>query len=291
MTAPVRNQALAGIALMLGAIVLFATNDVLAKWLAASFAVGQMLLLRSLGALLVLGPFLYRGALGGRFGRIERPWLQALRVACATGEVAAFYAALSLMPLANVITFWMAGPIFVAVMSAVTLREAVPPMRWAAILLGFCGVLIALWEEMQASVLGAAVAIGGAFLYAMFLTVTRALRGTPDVVLVGMQMGGALAVGIVFAPFAWVTPSAGVWPLLLLTGMVSTAGHVLVVRALRLAPASVVVPFKYCSLVLASSYGWAFFGDLPRPAMLLGGLVIIGAGLWLWWGERRATAA
>lgn len=288
MTATMRRQALAGIGLMLGAIVLFATNDVLAKWLAASYAIGQMLLLRSIGAFLVLGPFLYRGALGGRFGRIERPWLQALRVACATGEVAAFYAALSLMPLADVITFWMSGPIFVAVLSGIALGERVPPLRWAAILLGFCGVLIALWEELHASALGAAVALTGALLYAMFLTVTRALRGTPDTVLVGLQMGGALAVGMVLAPMAWVTPPLAVLPLLLVTGMVSTAGHVLVVRALRLAPASVVVPFKYLSLVLASFYGWIFFGDVPRPAMLLGAAVIIGAGLWLWWLERWA---
>lgn len=291
MTAPARNQVLAGIGLMLGAIVLFASNDVLAKWLAASYAIGQMLLLRSIGAFLVLGPFLYRGALAGRFGRIERPWLQGLRVACGTGEVAAFYAALSLMPLADVITFWMSGPIFVAVLSGVVLREAVPLARWAAILLGFCGVLIALWEELHASALGAAVALGGAFLYACFLTLTRALRGTPDSALVGMQMAGTLAVGMVFAPFAWVTPPLTVLPLLLVTGMVSTVGHVLVVRALRLAPASVVVPFKYLSLVLASFYGWTFFGDVPRPAMLLGAGIIIGAGLWLWWLEKRAQPA
>lgn len=291
MEANTRGQALAGIGLMLAAIFLFATNDVLAKWLAASFAVGQMLLFRSLGAFLVLAPFLYRGALAGRFRRIERPWLQALRVACSTGEVACFYVALSLMPLADVITFWMSGPIFVAVLSALALRESVPAARWAAILLGFAGVLIALWEELHASALGAAVALSGALLYATFLTVTRALRGTPDALLVGLQMGGALALGTLLAPFGWATPPAALWPLLLLIGIVSTAGHVLVVRALRLAPASVVVPFKYVSLVLATFYGWTIFGDVPRPAMLLGAAVIIGAGMWLWWLERRGPRA
>jgi drug/metabolite transporter (DMT)-like permease len=125
----------------------------------------------------------------------------------------------------------------------------------------------------------------------MFLTATRALRGTPDSALVGLQMAGALVMGVLLAPFSWVTPSAGVAALLLLIGMVSTAGHVLVVRALRLAPASVVVPFKYVSLVLASFYGWTIFGDVPRPAMLAGAGVIISAGLWLWWLERRQERA
>ena len=283
-----RGQTLAGIGLMLTAILLFSSNDVLAKWLAGSFAVGQMVLLRSVGAFVVLSPFLWRAALSGRFRRVERPWLHALRVACGTGEVACFYLALSLMPLADVMTFWMGAPIFVAVLSALVLSESVPPARWVAIVLGFGGVVIALWHELDASPLGAVVALSGSLMYAVFLVATRALRATPDALLVGFQMTGALLLGLVLAPFAWTPPALVEWPLLLLIGVISTIGHVCVARALRLAPASVVVPFKYLSLVFATFYGWAIFGDVPRAAMLTGAAVIIAAGLWLWRLERRA---
>ncbi len=273
---------------MLVAILLFSSNDVLTKWLAGSFAVGQMVLLRSVGAFTLLSPFLLRAALAGRFRRVERPWLHALRVACGTGEVACFFLALAHMPLADVVTFWMAAPIFVGVLSAVILSEQVSPARWTAILLGFAGVVVAFWHELGASPLGAAVALAGSLMYAVFLTTTRALRATPDALLVGFQMAGALLLGLALAPFAWTPPSPIQWPLLLLIGVISTIGHVCVVRALRLAPASVVVPFKYLSLVFATFYGWAIFGDEPRRAMLMGAAVIVGAGLWLWWLERRA---
>lgn len=284
---PTPNRTLAGIGLMLAGIFLFSSNDVVAKWLAGQFSAGQMVLLRSVAALAILSPFLYRGALSGHFRRLDRPWLQGLRVACGTGEVVCFYLALGLMPLADVVTFWMAAPIFVAVLSAFVLGERVPKLRWAAILLGFCGVAIALGTEFAATPAGALVALFGASLYAVFLTGTRALRTTPDTVLVGAQMMGALVVGLVLAPFAWTPPTLVQTALLLTIGVVSTIGHLCVARALRLAPASVVVPFKYVSLVFATFYGWAIFADPPKPAMLAGAAVIIVAGLWLWRLERR----
>jgi len=290
-TAPARNQTLLGIGLLLGSVFVFTTNDVLSKWLTASFAIGQLLLFRSLGAFVVLGPALYRGALAGRFRRIDRPWLHVLRMLCATGEVAGFYVALTFMPLADVIIFWMSAPIFVAVMASFALRESVPAARWAAILLGFAGVVIALFEEFHATALGAGAALAGAVLYAVMTTLTRVLRGAADSVLVALPMAGTLGIGALLAPIGWVTPSPLTGALLMLTGAISVAGHVLMVRALRVAPASVVMPFKYVQLVLAAFYGWLIFGDVPRPAMLAGGAVIIGAGLWLWWLERRVLRA
>lgn len=287
MSTPARNQTLLGIGLLLGSVFVFTTNDVLSKWLTMSFAIGQLLLFRSLGAFVALGPALYRGAVAGRFRRIERPWLHVLRMLCATGEVAGFYVALTTMPLADVILFWMSAPIFVALMANFVLRESVSAARWGAILLGFAGVVIALFEEFHATAIGASAALAGAVLYAVMTTLTRVLRGSADSVLIALPMAGTLGIGVLLAPIGWATPSPLTGALLMLTGAISVGGHVLMVRALRLAPASVVMPFKYVQLVLAAFYGWLIFGDVPRPAMVAGGAVIIGAGLWLWWLERR----
>lgn len=283
------RQVATGIGLMLGSVLVFSSTHVLAKWLTGSFPVGELLVFRALGGFVMLLPFLRDPAQPGGLGAVvvDRPWLQVLRLGASTVEVALFYLALSIMPLANVMTFWMSAPIIVAVLSALMLREHVPVGRWGAVVLGFGGVMLALWHETQTIGAGAVFALTGALANGLFLTLTRALRKTPDAILVGSQMAGTLALGLALAPLGWETPSGLDWVLLLTTGMTSTIGHVLVARAMRLAPASVVAPFKYLALAMAGFYGWLFFGDVPQPVMVAGSAVIVGAGIWLWWFERR----
>jgi drug/metabolite transporter (DMT)-like permease len=137
------SPAAPGIALMLLGMFLFSLNDALGKWLVATYAVGQVLLLRSAVALVVLGPVLWRWGLP-RLLDVERPGLQAARVLFSTGEVFCFYWAVTLLPLADAMTFWMAAPILVAAASPFLLGERVGARRWALIAAGFAGVLLAL---------------------------------------------------------------------------------------------------------------------------------------------------
>ena len=128
---------------MLGGDFMFALNDAMGKWLVTSFSVGQVVLIRSVGAFIVLGPMIARQGVRGLFG-IERPWLQFWRVVFATADTGLFYAAVVYLPLADVMTFYMAGPIYVAALSHLLLGEKVGWRRWLAILIGFGGVVIAL---------------------------------------------------------------------------------------------------------------------------------------------------
>ena len=132
-----------GVLLMLVGMALFALNDAMGKWLVASYTVGQVLLIRSLAALVVLLPFLWSFGFR-RLLQVERPGLQALRVLFASAEVFCFYLAVRDLPLADVMTFWLAAPIYVAAVSPFLLGERVGARRWIAIALGFVGVLIAL---------------------------------------------------------------------------------------------------------------------------------------------------
>src|ERR1700685_1282890 len=137
----------AGITLMLVSVCMFAFGDTLGKFIVASYSVGQLLLLRATAARIVLSPAIWRHR--REFGRLERPWLQLLRVILSTLEVAAFFLATVYLPLADVITYYLAAPIFVTALSAIVLREQVGWRRWSAVLIGFSGVLIALRPSAQ----------------------------------------------------------------------------------------------------------------------------------------------
>jgi drug/metabolite transporter (DMT)-like permease len=275
---------------MVAGIFLFAVNDVMGKWLVATYSVGQVLLIRSLAALLVLAPFILREGVG-RVARPRRPGLHLLRVVFSTFEVAAFYWAVAYLPLADVMTFYLAGPIYVAALSVVLLGERLDRGRLLAVGVGFVGVLIALRPSPETLSLPALVTLAGSFSFALLMVTTRALRGTGGATLVTWQTVAALICGALLAPFGWVTPSALDFGLLALLGVVAMLAHVLVNRSLVLAPASVVAPYQYTLIVWAVVFGWFVFGDAPSPAMLTGSAIIVAAGLVIVRAEHAVAEA
>ena len=284
---PARNASLAGILMMLLGILMFSVNDVLGKWLVATYAVGQLLVIRSLAALLLIAPFVVRQGIS-RTLRPERPGLQALRVLFGSGEVALFYLAVSYLPLADTMTIWLAAPVWAVVLAAVILGERVGAVRWLAVLAGFSGVALALAPTGASFSMPALVALIGSVLFAAMMVTGRQLRGTPDVTLVAWQTLGALLMGLALLPFGWVRPSLADTALLALLGIVAMAAHLCVTRSLKLAEASVVVPYQYTLIVWALVFGWFVFGDWPTPAMLAGAALIVVAGMALMVLERRA---
>jgi drug/metabolite transporter (DMT)-like permease len=289
-TMPSRNATLAGILMMLLGILLFSLNDVMGKWLVATYTVGQVLLLRSAAALLVIVPFVVKQGVQ-RTLRPERPGLQLLRVTLGSCEVALFYWAVSYLPLADTMTLWLAAPVWAVVLAALLLGERVDAGRWLAVVAGFVGVAIALNPSGQSLSLPAIIALVGSFSFAAMMITGRQLRGTPDVTLVFWQTLGALLMGVVLLPFGWVTPTLADLGLLGLLGIVAMVAHICVTRSLKLAEASVVVPYQYTLIVWALVFGWFVFGDWPTPAMLFGAALIIAAGLALLVLERRAGNA
>lgn len=287
---PSRNAPLAGILMMLLGILLFSLNDVMGKWLVATYTVGQILLLRSGAALVAIIPFVVKQGLA-RTLRPERPGLQLLRVTLGSCEVALFYWAVSYLPLADTMTLWLAAPVWAVVLAALLLGERVDAGRWLAVVAGFVGVAIALNPSGQSLSMPAIIALVGSFSFAAMMITGRQLRGTPDVTLVFWQTLGALVMGLVLLPFGWVTPSLTDTALLSLLGIVAMVAHLSVTRSLKLAEASVVVPYQYTLIVWALVFGWFVFGDWPSPAMLFGSALIIAAGLALLVLERRAGNA
>ena len=279
-----------GVLVMLAAMFLFSLNDALGKWLVASYSVGQVLLLRSAAALIVLLPFLLRTGIANVV-RAERPMLQFARVVFSTAEVFCFYWAVYFLPLADVMTYWLAAPIYVAALSPFLLKEKVGPIRWIAIALGFVGVLVALTPSGEVNPLAIVVSVIGTLAFALMVVTGRTLRGTPDKTLVFFQILGALAAGLVLAPFDWSMPTGPDFVLLATLGVVSMVAHMCVNRAVKLADAAAVAPLQYTLLPWAIVLGYLMFGDLPGPMTLIGAAIIITSGFVIYIRENRAKRA
>ena len=280
-----RSARLAGVVLMVFSVFMFSFGDALGKYMVATYSVGQLLWLRACAALFVLSPLMWRHR--REFIRLERPWLQLLRVTLSTLEVGAFFLATVYLPLADVITYYLACPIFVTALSAIVLREHVGWRRWTAILIGFCGVLIALHPSPQTVSWPALIALGGSASFAVLMLITRSLRKTPDIVLASSQFAGTFLLGALLSPIGWVTPGLDSLALFATAGCISVGALLCVNRSLKLAPASVVVPYQYSMIVWAVMFGYAVFGDVPSVATIAGATIIIGAGLYIFLRERK----
>jgi drug/metabolite transporter (DMT)-like permease len=272
---------------MLLGVFLFSLNDVMGKWLVATYSVGQVLLLRSVAALAVLLPLMRRQKMP--FAVPPQPGLHALRITLSTLEVACFYWAVTYLPLADVMTYYLAGPIYVAAFAVFWLGERLDKPRIIAIGLGFVGVLIALRPSPATLSLPALIALAGSVFYALLMITTRMLRETHDATLVLGQMLGTLIFGLAAAPFAWVTPGPLDLAGLFLLGIVSMAAHVCVNRSLKIAPASIVAPYQYTLIIWAIVLGYLAFGDIVEFWTLVGAAVICLAGLALLILEREAA--
>jgi drug/metabolite transporter (DMT)-like permease len=280
-----RSSTVGGIGLMVLGIFLFCCNDALGKWLLATYSVWQMLMIRSIAALLILAPLAVR--IGTKpFTGAPRPALQALRVIMSVAESIMFFVAVSYLPLADTVTFYLAAPIYVTALSAIFLKEPVGWRRWSAVVVGFIGVVIALRPSAATLTWPALIAITGSLFFSVFLITTRMLRGTHDVVLVGGTFGAMLVVSGVVTPLSWVAPTPRDLALLLLLGAVAMVAFACINRSLKLAPASVVVPYQYTMIVWAVALGFLVFGDVPDAFTLAGAAIIVAAGLYILWREQ-----
>jgi drug/metabolite transporter (DMT)-like permease len=280
-----RSARLAGIALMLFAIFLFSFGDALGKYMVATYAVGQLLWLRACAALLVLSPLIWKHR--ADFVRMERPKLQLLRVVLSTLEVAAFFLATVYLPLADVITYYLASPVFVTALSAIFLGERVGWRRWSAILVGFLGVVIALRPSTQTLSWPAMIALAGSLSFSVLMLITRSLRATPGIVMASSQFAGTFLLGVLMSPFGWVTPNLSSLGLFAVAGCISVSALLCVNRSLKLAAASVVAPYQYSMIIWAVLFGLIVFGDVPQTATIAGAAIIIGAGLYIFLRERK----
>jgi drug/metabolite transporter (DMT)-like permease len=176
------------------------------------------------------------------------------------------------------------------------LKEAVGRARWAALLVGFCGVLIVTNPGTETFQIGALFALANAVLYGSVTAAVRSMSSTESAeTLTLYQLALLTAIFTLMLPLGWTTPTAADTAWIVLNGASNAVGQYWWTRALHLAPASAVAPFYYLSLIWASILGFAVWGEVPTISLVIGSAVVVASGLFLFWREssarQRAVAA
>lgn len=286
MTAAPATDTRLGILMMLGGMTLFTLNDALGKWLVADHPVAMLVAVRSLFGLAVLMPLILREGVGAVFA-VRRLPLHMLRVVLMTVDVSCFYWAVGSLPLADVMTIYMSAPLIVTALSVLVLHESVGWRRWAAVLVGFAGVVIVLNPTGRFDPLPSLVALIGAVIFSSGVISTRMLRLSGSLTLVGNQMVGGLLIGGAALPWSWSVPGWLDFLLLGLLGITALIGHAMMNRSLQLSPAAVVVPFQYVAILWAVVLDLLVWGTAPTLRILAGAALIIGSGLFIVHREQR----
>jgi drug/metabolite transporter (DMT)-like permease len=293
------DRVLTGILLMLGFCLIAPWIDVAAKLAAAWVSSGMITLARFAvqGALMgaVMGPM-------GLTARLRRGlWgLVALRAAVAVVATFAFVAAIAVMPLADAMAIVYVQPFMVLLLGWALMGEAVGPRRLAAAGAGFAGALLVIQPNFAAFGAVALLPLVTAGCFAVYVLVTRHLRGMHPV---AMQFHTAWMAVAMTLPFLLAAGNAAGWtPALLETalpwqawvcllgvGVAASVSHLSMTYALRFAPSATLAPLGYLEIPVVAVLGYLVFDDLPGPMAWAGILVIAGAGLYVIHRER-ATA-
>lgn len=218
----------------------------------------------------------------------RRPVVQGVRAAFLLGSTVLNFLALKYLPLTETVSITFASPLIVTALAGPLLGEWAGPRRWAAVVVGFAGVVIVVHPEPAAFHPAALYSIAAAFCYAGYALTTRQLSATESAA--GMLIYGSIVSAVALTPVlptAWVLPTDWqVLAALAMTGLAGAVGHWFLILANRRAPATVLAPFSYTQLLSMAVAGYVVFDTLPDLSTLAGALVIIASGLYIVYRER-----
>lgn len=198
------------------------------------------------------------------------------------------FQALILLPLADATAMNFTAPIFATILSFLILREFVGVHRWAAVLVGFTGVLIvARPGDSSLPATGIAIALVAALCQAGVTTTLRHLQRSENIVAIvfWFAISGVVVGGLLMPAFGSVH-GATAMALVVAGGLAGGVGQLLMTSSLR-APVSVVSPFDYLQIVAATAYGWLLFSTVPSAHTILGATLIAASGLYTAWREHQ----
>ena len=275
---------------------LFSIMGALVRSLGDSVPLGQVVFFRSAFAALPvvviyawrreLRAALYTSRLGGQFTRGT------------LGAAGMFlnFAALARLPLADVTAILFASPLITVALAAAFLKERVRIYRWSAVIVGLLGVVVMLMPHLSvgavatmtaAGAIGALCAATAAFTNAGAVIQTRRLTDTEtnSSIVFYFSIFCTLA-GLLTWPFGWIVPTLPQFAALVMVGVIGGVSHLILTESFRFAPASVIAPFDYVSMLWAFILGYILFGELPDHYTIGGAVVVIAAGLFVIWRER-----
>jgi drug/metabolite transporter (DMT)-like permease len=222
------------------------------------------------------------------FLRTQRLFLQILRSLLGLGASFAFWWALAFLSLPDCVAIAFISPLLVTALSAPLLGEQIGIHRWGAVLIGFAGVVIIIRPGLGVGHWAVILPLIAALFWASYQITTRLLSRT-DRVLTTLfyTAAGALFFTTLAVWSVWVTPTIKQWFILACAGFLGTLGHYFLIRAFELAPASMLAPFNYTSILWSILLGYVLFGDFPDGWSIAGVVVVISSGLYIMHRERR----
>lgn len=286
---PPAQHPLRGILLFMLALMLFALLDATAKYLTATFAVPLLVWARYILHFVIMLVFV-APSMRARLVKTDNLVLQVVRALTLVGTTGFAMLAFRTMPLAEATAVLFLAPLLVTLLAGPFLGERIGAGRWIVVFVGFAGVLLIARPGGALNPVGIAWALAGAVCYALYQLLTRRLSQAehPLTLLFYTALVGTVVMSLAL-PWFWVdtSPEPLQWLLIASLGFYGGIGHFLLIRAFRLAPASVLTPFGYTQLIWAALLGWLVYGHFPDALSATGIAVIAAAGLWLALGERR----
>jgi drug/metabolite transporter (DMT)-like permease len=289
-----RRQRLAGIALMCGAVAMFACLDTMAKYLNTQMSSLEVVWARYTSAFLltlfVSNPFTHPGLVA-----TKRPIFQFTRGLLLVGSTALNFLALRWLQLDEALSIIFTFPFIVAIVSGPMLGEWIGWRRWTAIAVGFAGVLLIVRPGFQGMHPAALFSLAATLCYAVYAVMTRIASrfdSNQTSLFYNNAVGALLMLPVI--PFVWQPPAN--WPIALMlvgTGVLGSVGHYFLIAGHKLAPASVLAPFIYTQLIWVVILGYLVFDHIPTAWTMAGAALVVGSGLYMLWRERqlgRSTA-
>ncbi|WP_298680279.1 DMT family transporter [uncultured Lentibacter sp.] len=284
------------ILLCLLALLFFDLMGLVIKYLSARYTAAELSAYRNVFGLLPSFIALYASAAWRAAGRryYIRQWklgfLRGFLVSCAQ---LMFYASLAFMPFATASTLSYASAIFASALAWPLLGERVGPLRWAAVSVGFLGVVFVVGPSSEAFGPAALLPLGAAALYATTAITARLFDDDVVTPLVNVYSSGCALLGSLFIALAWggFSPLQS-WADLALVALMGGFGGVAVllyIMAYRMTEQSNLAPFSYFGIPMAFGLGWLFFDEAPWADLFPGALLIVAGGVFIVWRERRLS--
>jgi drug/metabolite transporter (DMT)-like permease len=284
-----RHRPALGIALKLASVALFAGMALCVKFLGQGTPSGQTIFVRGLISVVVLALIAWRTD-GLHLLKTSNWRAHALRSVSGTISMFFLFAAITMIPLADVTAITFTAPMFLTVLAMVFLGEQIHRYRWTALILGFMGVLIMIGPHLSfgaGNSLGSLAALGAALFSAIAMTSLRAMSGGEHAITITFYFS------LTFMFFAALTAIQG-WPmptptqftLIVLAGFFGVFGQLLMTYSYRYAEASTIAPFEYASMIMAILLGYLFFEEIPNLSVWIGAPLVILAGSIVLWREQ-----
>lgn len=282
------SQNMRGIVLMALGFFAFAACDVQAKFLTDTLPPAQIVFFRQIG--LFLGVLVMLAMKGAHLLRSQLPGVQILRGICAASSALCFVLAVTYVPLADAVAVTFIAPFLVTLMGALFLREPVGPRRWAAVAVGFVGMLIVIRPGLGVFHPAIGFVLIAACFFATRQVLSRTLSGADNVMTTVAYTSITSTVLVALAlPFVWTTPDTlQLWLVILGLALTAGVGEVLVIRALDIAQAVALAPIHYSLIIWSTFYGYVVFADLPDVWTFVGCAIIVASGLYTLHRERVA---